>query len=244
MNTVHPLRQKQVCSTRRAPGQAVADKPAHPPYLARMTDLFPTAPPVGVAMPATRPSAEARSFLSLRRSANKAMIAAPGPTGDELDAIIAAATRVPDHRRMAPWRFIIFEGDARADFGSRAADVQKREDPAATDADLASTRALMLRAPTVIAVISNPTDDGKTPVWEQELSAGALTYNLLLAANAAGWAGVWLTEWISFSKGIDRLLGLSDTERVAGFVYLGTASGDPQERARPDTAALISRWDG
>ena len=101
-----------------------------------------------------------------------------------------------------------------------------------------------MRAPVVIAVVSSPTDDGKTPVWEQELSAGALCYNLLLAANAAGWAGVWLTEWIAFSKGIDTLLGLSETERLAGYIYLGTPTADPQERARPDVQPLIQNWTG
>lgn len=193
-------------------------------------------------MSAARPSDETRRFLSLRRSANKAMLGGPGPDGAQLAAILETATRVPDHRRMAPWRFIVFEGDARAEFGAAAAKVQAEESPETDQSSLELTRKLLLRAPTVVAVISSPTDDGKTPVWEQELSAGALTYNLLLAANAAGWAGVWLTEWIAFSKGIDRLLGLQDNERVAGYIYLGTATADPQERARPDVAPLISHW--
>ena len=207
-----------------------------------MKTEFPSAPSVGTAMAATRPSQDVRDFLALRRSANKAMLSAPGPSPEQLDQILAAATRVPDHRRMAPWRFIFFEGDARAEFGKKAAEVQRREDSGASETALEATRALLMRAPVVIAVISNPTDDGKTPVWEQELSAGALCYNLLLAANAAGWGGVWLTEWIAFSKGIDRLLGLSDTERLAGYIYLGTPTADPQERARPDVPPLIQRW--
>jgi nitroreductase len=220
----------------------MADKAASPAYQARMTDIFPPAPPVGTPMLPVRPSVETCRFLSLRRSANKAMLAAPGPTGKALDDILATAMRVPDHRRMTPWRFIIFEGEARSRFGEAAARIQADEDPSASPEAIEITKKLLLRAPTVIAVVSNPTDDGRTPVWEQELSAGAVTYNLLLAANAAGWAGVWLTEWISYSKGIDQLLGLSDTERVAGFIYLGTASAHPQERARPDPAALIQHW--
>lgn len=209
-----------------------------------MTKLFPDAPSVGTAMQATRESETAREFLALRRSANKAFIGGPGPDTDTLDAILTAATRVPDHRRLSPWRFIILEGDARQAFGEKAAEVHKQENAFASDADLEATKVLPLRAPCVVVLVSSPKDDNRTPVWEQELSAGALGHNLLLSANAAGYAGVWLTEWISFSKGIDQVLGLSSRERIAGYFYLGKATADPQERARPDPAELISRWQG
>ncbi|MGB3625638.1 MAG: nitroreductase [Henriciella sp.] len=195
-------------------------------------------------MLATRPSEDVRRFLSLRRSANKAMLGAPGPTPHQLDQILAAATRIPDHRRLSPWRFIVFEGDARAAFGDAAAKVHADEAEGVDESALQSTRQLMLRAPTIIAVVSSPKNDGKTPVWEQELSVGALGYNLLLAANAAGWGGVWLTEWVAFSDGINTLLGLAETERLAGFIYLGTPTANPQERARPAPSELIQRWSG
>jgi len=209
-----------------------------------MTKLFPDAPSVGTPMPATRESEAAREFLALRRSANKACISGPAPHAETLDAILTAATRVPDHRRLSPWRFIILEGDARHAFGEKAAEVHKQENEFATDADLEATKALPLRAPCVVVLVSSPKDDNKTPVWEQELSAGALGHNLLLSANAAGFAGCWLTEWISFSKGINELLGLSGRERIAGYFYLGKATADPQERARPDASEIISRWQG
>jgi nitroreductase len=205
--------------------------------------MFPSAPVVGTPMPAVHASQEVRDFIALRRSANKAMMTEPGPDPKRLGHIITAATRVPDHRRMTPWRFIVIEGDARVAFGQKAAEVQRSEDPETTENALEATRNLLLRAPTIIAVISSPTDDGRTPVWEQELSAGALCFNLLLAANAAGWAGVWLTEWIAFSEGVNHVLGLEGEERIAGYVYLGTPSADPQERARPDSAPLITQWE-
>ena len=209
-----------------------------------MTKLFPDAPSVGTAMKATQESEAARTFLALRRSANKASIGGPAPDPDTLDAILAAATRVPDHRRLSPWRFIVLEGDARKTFGDKAAEVHRQENSFASDEDLEATRALPMRAPCVVVLISSPKDDNKTPVWEQELSAGALGHNLLLAANAAGFAGCWLTEWISFSSGINQVLGLEKGERIAGYFYLGTATADPQERARPDPQSLISRWTG
>lgn len=209
-----------------------------------MTTLFPPAPALGTPMLATRPSAEARQTIALRRSISKRGIIEPGPDRAGLDDLLTVATRVPDHRRLSPWRFLVFEGAERSAFNAKAVEIQKAENPDATDAKLADTAGYFTRAPVVIAVISSPDVNHKTPVWEQELSVGAVCYNLLLTANASGWAGCWLTEWIAFSAGIDRLLGLSETERIAGYIYLGTAKENPQERLRPDLTGKIKRWQG
>ncbi len=207
-----------------------------------MTALFPSAPPLGTPMLPVRPSPDARQLIALRRSVSKRGLMAPGPDATALDELLTVAARVPDHRRLAPWRFLVFEGDARDVFNQRAVEIQKREDPDASETMLADTASYFTRAPVVVAVISSPDPTHKTPVWEQELSCGALCQNLLLAANASGWAGCWLTEWIAFSAGINNLLGLTETERIAGYIYLGTAKDTPQERMRPDTASKIKRW--
>ncbi|MEL8055812.1 MAG: nitroreductase [Pseudomonadota bacterium] len=210
-----------------------------------MTKLFPDTMNVGEALPATSSNEITRHFIAKRRSSSTALLSEPGPTGSTLDEILQTAMRVPDHRRLGPWRFIVFEGEARMKFGQAAAEVRRGEIPDAPKERLDISRRSMLRAPTVVAVISSPKDCPKgTPVWEQELSVGAACYNLLLAANAAGFAGCWLTEWMSFSDGINDLLGLQDNERVAGFIYLGTATGEPQERMRPNAAERISHWKG
>ncbi|MEM7460451.1 MAG: nitroreductase [Pseudomonadota bacterium] len=207
-----------------------------------MTGLFPKSPPLGSPMLATRPSQDARTTIALRRSTSKRGLTAPGPTEQQLDDLLTVATRVPDHRRLAPWRFLVFSGDARDTFNQRAVDIQRQEDPDASDTMLADTAGYFTRAPVIIAVISSPDVTHKTPVWEQELSVGALCFNLLLTANASGWAGCWLTEWIAFSPGINTLLELTEHERIAGYIYLGTAKDTPQERMRPDVAAKISHW--
>ena len=208
-----------------------------------MTNLFPPAQATGEPMLAVRPSPAARDLIALRRSMSKQMIGAPGPNDEELSDLLKVATRVPDHRRLGPWRFIVFEGEARAAFGTTAAEIQKQEHPDATELMLETTKGYFLRAPTVIAVVSSPKNDPKqTPIWEQELSAGALCQNLLLAANASGWAGCWLSEWIAYSEGINTLLGLESSERIAGYIYLGTAKANPQERMRPDLSERISHW--
>ncbi|MEM1147361.1 MAG: nitroreductase [Pseudomonadota bacterium] len=209
-----------------------------------MAQLFPPTPSLGTLLDATRPSKDARDLIALRRSVGKRNLTEPGPDPNSVDALLTIATRVPDHRRLAPWRFLVFEGDDRVAFNQQALIIQKREDPSATEAMLADTAAYFNRAPVVIAVISSPDPAHKTPVWEQELSCGALCHNLLLAANASGWAGCWLTEWIAYSPGIHSLLGLSATERFAGFIYLGTAKEAPQERLRPEIASKIQRWQG
>ena len=208
-----------------------------------MTGLFPKSPPLGTPMLATRPNADAREMIALRRSTSKRGLTEPGPTSNELDELLTVAARVPDHRRLAPWRFLVFEGSQRSAFNQRAVEIQKREAPEATETMLADTANYFTRAPVVVAVISSPDVTHKTPVWEQELSCGAVCHNLLLAANASDWAGCWLTEWIAFSAGINALLGLTEHERVAGFIYLGTAAESPQERMRPDISTKITRWE-
>jgi nitroreductase len=205
-----------------------------------MTKRFPPPPAVNEPMAGARASAEARALLALRKSANKLVLGTPGPLPDELDELLSVAARVPDHRKLGPWRFVVFEGEARADFGKELGKILSGRK--APEPQVAEAKKSMLRAPVVVAVISSPVDDGRTPVWEQELSAGAACYNLLLAANAAGWAGVWLTEWAAYDADAGALLGLRGKERVAGFVHIGTARAATPERVRPDLSVRVLRW--
>lgn len=188
----------------------------------------------------TRPSREARALLALRRSAGSKTLTSPGPSPDEVTELLQVAARVPDHRKLEPWRFIVYENEARKAFGETIERIFADANPDANEKDRSTEKARFLRAPVVIAVISSPDTAHKTPVWEQELSAGALCQNLLLAANAAGWAGVWLTEWIAFDAKIAAAMGLGAEERVAGFVYLGTVKVQNAERPRPDISAKIT----
>lgn len=193
-------------------------------------------------MTLTRPSRDARDLLALRRSAGSRMLTTPGPSSDALIELLHVAARVPDHRKLGPWRFIVFDGDARRKFSDASVEIFKNNNPEASEKDIAIEAGRPLRAPAMVAVISSPDTEHKTPVWEQELSTGAVCYNLLLAANAAGWAGVWLTEWMAFDDDISDVLGLSDSERVAGFIYLGTGIAKSPERPRPDISSRISHF--
>ena len=186
---------------------------------------------------------EALELLLTRRSVKAAALAEPGPAPDQLAAILTAAARVPDHKNLVPWRFIVFEGDARAAFGRVLLEACAAEDndlPSPTRLEFERTR--LLRAPTVVAVISRTTPNPAAPEWEQVLSCGAACQNLCLAANAMGFGTCWITEWYAYSSGVRSALELAANEKVAGFIYIGTAKDRQPDRERPDIAKITSRW--
>jgi nitroreductase len=185
------------------------------------------------------------SLLSTRRSVKPAQLGPPGPGADELDTILTIAARVPDHKKLAPWRFIVLEGDARARLGkviAEACTAAEKEPP--SDVRLDMERKRILRAPLVIAVVSRPVAHPGAPEWEQVLSAGAACLNLCLAANALGYGTSWITEWIAYDAHVRAALGLGDNERIAGFIYIGTATERPEERERPALSDIVTRWHG
>ncbi len=190
-------------------------------------------------------SQETLEFLLQRRSVKPAMLAEPGPSPEQLQRILTAAARVPDHKKLEPWRFVVFEGEARAAFGRVLGDAcaaEEKERPSA--ARLETERTRLMRAPTVVAVISRVTPNPAAPEWEQVLSCGAACFNLCLAANALGFGTCWITEWYSYSPAVRARLGLADNERLAGFVYIGTARERQPDRDRPDLARIVTRWTG
>lgn len=182
-------------------------------------------------------------FLLSRRSSKPALLSEPGPGREELRQILTAAARVPDHKKLQPWRFIVFEGDARQAFGDRLAEVCAREESETpSDIRLQTERERLTRAPVVVAVISHVTRPSTVPEIEQTLSVGAACMNLCHAANAMGFGTSWITEWYAFSAGVRDVLGLADNEAVAGFVYVGTSSETQPDRDRPDIAAITTHW--
>lgn len=207
---------------------------------------LPQEPEFGAPVAPTHESPETLRLLALRRSTPVAMLGEPGPSAADLDMLLRLAMRVPDHRKLEPWRVLIVEGEAREKLGDIFAAARKLRDPDATDDKLAAERALPLRAPVVLAVISSPNhhDPKKTPVWEQQLSSGALCQNLLIAAQAAGWAAVWITEDAAFDGHVHAALGMHAHEQIAGFIYLGTAKEQPVERQRPVVSKKATRWTG
>lgn len=163
----------------------------------------------------------------------------PGPSKEQLALILKAAARVPDHGKLFPWRFIVFEGEGRARMGVVLADAQKAL--GADEKTIALERERFLRAPVVVGVVSRVTPGIKIPEWEQMLSAGAVCQNMLVAAHALGFVANWITEWCAYDANVAKALGLSAGERVAGFIYIGTSAVTLEDRPRPEMDEIV-RW--
>jgi nitroreductase len=203
--------------------------------------VIPASPAEGQPANAVRESAETLALLAQRRSSKVMHLVEPAPTSAEIDALIALAARVPDHGKLGPWRFVVFEGDARARAGEALANAIAN-DAAVDQARLDHTRNLLQRAPACVMVVSAATPHPKIPEWEQQLSSAAACFSLLLAAHALGYGGCWLTEWPAYDARARAALGLAEHERIAGIIYLGTPREPAIERVRADVSTRISRF--
>ncbi len=197
-------------------------------------------PAPGERLAPAHASAETLALLTRRRSTPAIALAQPGPDAHQLEHLLGIAARAPDHGKLAPWRFILFEGDARSSFGTILGKVWTVKNPGATTDQTRFEQQRLERAPLVIAVISSVIEQHKIPLWEQELSAGAVCQNLLIAASAMGYGAQWLTEWYAYDPDIKDALGLRSGERIAGFIYIGTALDEVVERPRP--RPHVGRW--
>jgi nitroreductase len=182
-------------------------------------------------------------LLNQRRSVPSRQLGEPAPDAVQLDRLLTAAIRVPDHGKLTPFRMLSIRGDARARLGDALAGIRRRAEPDAAPAAIAKDRERFNHAPLILAVIAR-LDDGhpKVPAQEQLLSAGCVAYNLLLGAQALGFGAQWLTGWAAYDRDVATLLGLADHERIVAFVHVGTAKDEAPERARPALADVFSEW--
>ena len=185
-------------------------------------------------------SSELITLLRARRSVSPPGMTGPGPSAAEIGTILAIASRVPDHGKLTPWRFIVFEGAARLRAGALFAEIFAGDNPGADAARLAIEERRLAQAPLVIGVVSRAAPHVKIPEWEQMMSAGAAATLLVLAANALGYATCWLTEWPAYDRRALTRLGLAGHERMAGFVHIGKAKEPPQDRPRPALAEKVT----
>ncbi|MBW9067212.1 nitroreductase family protein [Agrobacterium pusense] len=182
-------------------------------------------------------------YLRVRRSTPALQLAEPGPSKAEIEDILRLAVRVPDHGKLAPWRFVVFRGEERVRLGETALRIALEKNP---DLDLQqqeAERTRFTRAPVVIAVISTAKPHFKIPEWEQIMSAGAVCLNVIFAANASGFAANWLTEWLAFDPAFLAEIDVDAAEKVAGFIHIGSTTFPPVERPRPELADVVT-WVG
>lgn len=183
-------------------------------------------------------------LLLSRRSVLAKDLTEPGPSDDDLDTILSAALRVPDHGRVEPWRIQVLRKPAQRALADRCLAIFERDNPGASDALRAAEHERMQRSPLLLVVSSHPDPRrfDKVPAIEQLLSAGALCENVLLAAYALGYGAQWVTGWPAYHPEVRAALGHGRDTDIVGFVHLGTAAAPPRERPRPDPAAIVSDW--
>jgi nitroreductase len=179
-------------------------------------------------------------LLERRRSVPPHLLGGPGPSPVEVERMLTIASRVPDHGKLAPWRFIVIQGEVRLRVGEAIEAAFLADEPGAGEERAKTERQRLARAPLVIAVVSRAKPHVKIPEWEQVLSAGAVCMSLVLAANAMGYATSWLTEWYAFDRRILESLGLAPDESIAAFIHIGRPVQQPADRPRPNLADIVT----
>jgi nitroreductase len=183
------------------------------------------------------------NLLRTRRSGRPRDLVDPGPDAGQLRQILEIAARTPDHGKLSPWRFVHIRKADRAGFSAMleaAYRAGKAEEPGRLEIE--AVQRFAHQAPELVVILSTPFEGAKIPVWEQQLSCGAACMNLLLAAHAMGFAGGWVTGWAAYSSHVLADLGGRPGDRIAGFIFLGTAAGEREERPRPSYEEVVREW--
>lgn len=184
-----------------------------------------------------------KSHLATRRSGKARDMVAPGPDAAELRDILALALRTPDHGKLSPWRIVTVADDQRDAFAALLKRAWVADNPGAAGMDLSALEQFARQAPMLTVLLSTPVADSKIPVWEQQMSAGAVGMNLLHAAHAHGFVGSWLTGWAAYNRDIAQAFGARDGDTIVGFFFLGTPARALDERPRPNYDDIVSAWD-
>lgn len=182
------------------------------------------------------------SFIETRRSAKPRDLVAPGPDGAQIDRILRAAIRVPDHGKLAPWRIVVIDHAQKAAFAQLLESAYRADRPEAGRLEIEAMHQFAGQGETILIVISQPVEGSKIPRWEQELSAGALCMNILSATHAMGFAGGWLTGAAAYLPTVLDALGVEPDGKIAGFIFVGSPGRPLEERPRPDFDTVVRRW--
>ncbi|GAA0789151.1 nitroreductase family protein [Marinobacterium sediminicola] len=167
----------------------------------------------------------------------------PAPSSEQLEQLLKAALRAPDHGALRPWRFIITEGEGLVKLGRLYADAARADDPELADARYEKYCNMPLRAPMVITVVAVTSDHPKVPISEQLISAGCAAHSITQVAYAMGLGAMWRTGEMAYHPRVKQGLGLLEGEEIVGYLYLGQKSRD---REAPQLAIeeFVTRWQG
>lgn len=178
--------------------------------------------------------------LLTRRSQLAANMVEPGPNEQELETILKCAIRVPDHKKLAPWRIQIVDKTNQTKLGSLLAKIKR--DGQANESAIASATAFPQRAP-LLLIVSTKIVSTKAPASEQLLSAGAVCQNILIAATSLGYRGQWISDWPAYDETVKTALGIAKDDYLVGFLFIGSSDETPTERPRPELAEIVSELD-
>jgi len=187
---------------------------------------------------------QVRDYLLTRRSVTGPFLVEPGPDAADLHDLLTIATRVPDHGKLAPWRLVVYSGDARAAAGERLAAMLAARDPGADEKALEVERGRFLPAPVTVGVLSAASPHPKIPEMEQLVSAGCVAFNLMHAAFALGFGAHWVTRWFAYDPEASEMLGAIKGEQFVGFVHIGTPQTRLEDRERPNLMDVVTHWKG
>ncbi len=183
------------------------------------------------------------AHLATRRSGKPRDMIAPGPDAAQLREIIALALRTPDHGKLAPWRIVTVAADQRTALATLLKNAWVKENPGAAGLDLSALDQFAHQAPALLVLLSTPVAGSKIPVWEQQMSAGAVGMNLLHAAHAHGFVGSWLTGWAAYSPDVAAAFDGKADDTIVGYFFLGTPARDLDERPRPEYDDVVRTWE-
>lgn len=184
----------------------------------------------------------ALSLLETRRSAKPRELVGPGPTTGEIERIFTIATRVPDHGKLTPWRFVTVAEEQRGELAALLREALTEENPDSKPAHFGKEDEFAHYAGQLVVLISAPVENHKIPVWEQQLSCGTVGMNLLLAAHALGYAAGWVTGWRAYSPRVNAAF-CDPGERIAGFIFIGHPGRELEERERPELSSVWKPWE-
>ena len=182
------------------------------------------------------------ALLKTRRSGRPRDLAEPGPSAAELRQMLEIAIRTPDHGKLNPWRFVHVGKESRDAFAEMLQRAYRIDNPEPGRLEIEAVERFARQAPELVVALSSPKPSPKIPLWEQQLSCGAACMNLVLAVHAMGFAAGWVTGWAAYNAAVLDAFGGDEGERIAGFVFIGTAAAEPEERLRPDYDEVISEW--
>lgn len=183
----------------------------------------------------------ALELLKTRRSPRIPDLVEPGPGEDELNTILTIASRVPDHGKLVPWRFIVLRKESRRHLGDALTACFRADHPNATPDQIEKERSRFVGSPLIVGVVSRAAAHAKIPEWEQVLSAGAACMNLVHAAHALGYGANWITGWSAYDRSCLDLLGVKTQEKVAGWIHIGTPSAALEDRPRPNLSDIVTK---